>query len=261
MVDTIATPPDPPLRSNPTTFAERREAWLLWEEGGLVPGLNATIEAFNPLISRYEELLGIANLVGYWADQTGPASPPMAVLHDFTVSGQYEVYYLVNPTSDITTDVPGVSTKWVLGKSEAPTRFAPVAELSTGAASYTFTSRVTEFRELEFLVRGASPSETATMNVGLYDGTSWYIIDTAAGPSSAAGDAWTGSVRVRNRGEKVAELICNLALSGSSGQIASPEVKRLFRSPNGVQGVRFSLNTGNFDAGVIIPRGIGAPAS
>lgn len=36
----IATPPDAPLRSAPTTFAAKREAWLLWEEADLFPGLN-----------------------------------------------------------------------------------------------------------------------------------------------------------------------------------------------------------------------------
>ena len=39
----IATPPDAPLRSDPTTFAAKREAWLAWEEDDLFPGLNTAV--------------------------------------------------------------------------------------------------------------------------------------------------------------------------------------------------------------------------
>lgn len=256
MVDQITTPPAAPLRSEPTTFAERREAWLLWEEGGLVPGLNATISAFNPLISRYEELLGVANLVGYWADQTGPASPPMAVLHDYDVPGEYDAYYLVNATTNIAADEPGVSTKWVRVVSESwrqigATQTYPGAPFS----AVTFSTGLSAYRDLMIVVEGLGHNSGSDQTWRLIPAGSngTFTGSSATGDVSSAWNAATtlnGTITILNRDQDLASVVGRLAqqqAAGSASYLTGLLKPDLF-SNGGVHGVRIQPSGGSINA-------------
>ena len=264
MVNVIQDPPDEPLRSDPTTFAVKREAWLTWEKDHLFPGLNAAIAGFNPLLSNYEKIVGAANFKGLWSALSGPLTVPASVAH------VGKIYVLLQDAANVALEVPGVSSKWAQITSEAPEQFSGAANLSgqTVASFGDFSA----YRDVEFIHRGLGHSLTSgdfrhLMIQLSTNGTTWGTAVNVTTTTNRMGGGvarYAGFTRIRHLNEGATEIFTFLAPSGSgtpSASDASNHATRLYTTAP-VKYARFVIEaTGSptFTNGVIIPTGIGAP--
>lgn len=101
----IALPPDAPLRSDPSTYSDKREDWLVWEEEELFPGLSAAITGINIITPSVNSILSMTDF-HEWASLSGAQN---AGISTFYAGG---FWTLTEDSADITLDVPGASSKW-----------------------------------------------------------------------------------------------------------------------------------------------------
>lgn len=260
-VDVIQSPPDEPLRSDPTNFAAKREAWLTWEKDHLFPGLNAAIAGFNPLLSNYEKIVGAANFKGLWSALSGPLTVPASVAH------VGKVYVLLQDAANVAAEVPGVSSKWAEVSSGLPEQFTGAASLASLPTTVSFTDTALQnYRDLLFLFRGVSHNSGSTRAVQIQlssDLTNWMTALTISGALAATSN-WNGRVWIQDRGERNAYLGVvldaeNTGATPTQGG-SDPRVARMIRTNSNIKGVRFLLDGADaFNSGTIIPFGIGAP--
>ncbi len=110
----ITPAPSPaPQRSDRSTFADRADARLTWEDAHLVPELNAAVAQVNDNTAICEAgaqaahvAIASANFKGAWSTLTGALAVPASVFH----GGAFWV--LLSDVADVTAKVPGVAAEW-----------------------------------------------------------------------------------------------------------------------------------------------------
>ncbi len=110
----ITPAPSPaPQRSDRSTFADRADARLTWEDAHLVPELNAAVAQVNDNTVICEAgaqaaqvAIASAHFKGAWSALTGALAVPASVFH----SGAFWV--LLSDVADVTAKVPGVAAEW-----------------------------------------------------------------------------------------------------------------------------------------------------
>lgn len=110
----ITPAPSPaPQRSDRSTFADRADARLTWEDAHLVPEMNAAVAQVNDNTAICEAgaqaaqvAIASANFKGAWSALTGALAVPASVFH----SGAFWV--LLSDVADVTAKVPGVAAEW-----------------------------------------------------------------------------------------------------------------------------------------------------
>ena len=76
-----------------------------------------------------------ANMVGEWSAQSGAKNPPLSV------SYQGSIYALNSPTSDITADKPGVSSKWTKTAPTSDAIMRTVEAMGGGRVTVRYTDK------------------------------------------------------------------------------------------------------------------------
>lgn len=110
----ITPAPSPaPQRSDRSTFADRADARLTWEDAHLVPEMNAAVAQVNDNTAICEAgaqaaqvAIASAHFKGAWSTLTGALAVPASVFH----SGAFWV--LLSDVADVTAKVPGVAAEW-----------------------------------------------------------------------------------------------------------------------------------------------------
>ena len=110
----ITPAPSPaPQRSDRSTFADRADARLTWEDAHLVPEMNAAVAQVNDNTAICEAgaqaaqvAIASSNFKGAWSTLTGALAVPASVFH----SGAFWV--LLSSVANVTTKVPGVAAEW-----------------------------------------------------------------------------------------------------------------------------------------------------
>lgn len=268
MVNVIQDPPDEPLRSEPTTFAVKREAWLTWEKNHLFPGLNAAIAGFNPLISSYEGIRAAIGYAGPWNTLSGPwdisEDGPLSTLR----SGK--LWMLTEDVANLAAEEPGISTKWRRLSAEEPEQFTGAASLA-GQTLVSFGS-FAAYRDVEFQFRQVGHSLTSgdfrhLMIQLSADGTNWGTaanITTTTNRMAGGTNRYSGWTRIKSLNEGRVEITTSFGPVGSGVPALSDgsnHFTRLYTSVP-VKYARFLIETTGsptFVNGTIVPFGIGAP--
>ena len=110
----ITPAPSPaPQRSDRSTFADRADARINWEDAHLVPELNAAVSQVNDNTVICEAgaqaaqvAIASSHFKGAWSTLTGALAVPASVFH----SGAFWV--LLSDVADVTAKVPGVAAEW-----------------------------------------------------------------------------------------------------------------------------------------------------
>lgn len=110
----ITPAPSPaPQRSDRSTFADRADARLTWEDAHLVPEMNAAVTQVNDntLICEAgaqaaQVAIASSHFKGAWSTLTGALAVPASVFHN----GAFWV--LLSDVADVTAKVPGVAAEW-----------------------------------------------------------------------------------------------------------------------------------------------------
>ena len=110
----ITPAPSPaPQRSDRSTFADRADARLTWEDAHLVPELNAAVAQVNDntviceaSAQAAQVAIASSNFKGAWSALTGALAVPASVFHN----GAFWV--LLSDIADVTAKVPGVAAEW-----------------------------------------------------------------------------------------------------------------------------------------------------
>lgn len=110
----ITPAPSPaPQRSDRSTFADRADARLTWEDAHLVPELNAAVTQVNDNTVICEAgaqaaqvAIASAHFKGAWSTLTGALAVPASVFHN----GAFWV--LLSNVANVTAKVPGVAAEW-----------------------------------------------------------------------------------------------------------------------------------------------------
>lgn len=110
----ITPAPSPaPQRSDRSTFADRADARLTWEDAHLVPELNAAVAQVNDNTVICEAgaqaaqvAIASAHFKGAWSTLTGALAVPASVFHN----GAFWV--LLSDVANVTAKVPGVAAEW-----------------------------------------------------------------------------------------------------------------------------------------------------
>ena len=110
----ITPAPSPaPQRSDRSTFADRADARINWEDAHLVPELNAAVAQVNDNTVICEAgaqaaqvAIASAHFKGAWSTLTGALAVPASVFHN----GAFWV--LLSDVADVTAKVPGVAAEW-----------------------------------------------------------------------------------------------------------------------------------------------------
>lgn len=110
----ITPAPSPaPQRSDRSTFADRADARLTWEDAHLVPEMNAAVAQVNDNTAICEAsaqaaqvAIASSNFKGAWSTLTGALAVPASVFHN----GAF--WMLLSDVVDVATKVPGIATEW-----------------------------------------------------------------------------------------------------------------------------------------------------
>ncbi len=129
--------PNVPNSNDPeVTFDAQFEASLTWQRDELTPKANdlasatynnalfAEVSASNALVSETtaseaaDTSLGSANYKGKWSALTGALNKPASVSHNGNT------WLLTENLANVTTEIPGISTKWELLSVSIPVSYA-----------------------------------------------------------------------------------------------------------------------------------------
>lgn len=223
----ITPAPSPaPQRSDRSTFADRADARLTWEDAHLVPELNAAVAQVNDNTVICEAgaqaaqvAIASAHFKGAWSTLTGALAVPASVFHN----GAFWV--LLSNVANVTAKVPGVAAEWEEAQtvSQLPwftasgsiAKGGPVAINSDGtvsapaitaAAAGASTAIATAYHgaicyaaDQDKFVLAASDSTNLKARVGSLSGTTvtWGAISATIGASYfKQGIAYVGNGKV-----------------------------------------------------------------
>lgn len=223
----ITPAPSPaPQRSDRSTFADRADARLTWEDAHLVPELNAAVAQVNDNTVICEAgaqaaqvAIASAHFKGAWSALTGALTVPASVFH----SGAFWV--LLSDVADVTAKVPGVAAEWeeaqtvsqlpwfiasgsiakggaaainTDGTVSAPAITAAAAGASTAIATADYGA-ICYAADQDKFVLAASDGTNVKARVGTLSGTTvtWGAVSAAIGTSyTKQGIAYVGSGKV-----------------------------------------------------------------
>lgn len=224
----ITPAPSPaPQRSDRSTFADRADARLTWEDAHLVPELNAAVAQVNDntLICEAgaqaaQVAIASANFKGAWSTLTGALAVPASVFH----SGG--LWLLLSDVADVTAKVPGVAAEWEEaqtvsqlpwfaasgaitqggpvaingdGTVSAPAITAAAAGGSTAISPTAYYGAICYAADQDKFVLAASDGTNLKARVGTLSGTTvtWGAVSAAIGASyGKQGIAYVGSGKV-----------------------------------------------------------------
>lgn len=212
----ITPAPGPaPQRSDRSTFADRADARLTWEDAHLVPELNAAVAQVNDntLICEAgaqaaQVAIASANFKGAWSTLTGALAVPASVFH----SGAFWV--LLSDVADVTAKVPGVAAEWEEaqtvsqlpwftasgsiaqggpvainsdGTVSAPAITAAAAGASTAISPTAYYGAICYAADQDKFVLAASDGTNVNARVGTLSGTTvtWGAISATIGAAYA----------------------------------------------------------------------------
>lgn len=171
----ITPAPSPaPQRSDRSTFADRADARLTWEDAHLVPELNAAVAQVNDntLICEAgaqaaQVAIASSHFKGAWSTLTGALAVPASVFH----SGAFWV--LLSDVADVTAKVPGVAAEWEEAQtvSQLPW-FTASGSIAKGGAAAINTDGTVSAPAITAAAAGAS-----TAIATAYYGAICYVAD------------------------------------------------------------------------------------
>lgn len=224
----ITPAPSPaPQRSDRSTFADRADARLTWEDAHLVPELNAAVAQVNDntLICEAgaqaaQVAIASSHFKGAWSTLAGALAVPASVFHN----GAFWV--LLSDVADVTAKVPGVAAEWEEaqtvsqlpwftasgsiakggpvainsdGTVSAPAITAAAAGASTAISPTAWYGAICYAADQDKFVLAASDGTNLKARVGTLSGTTvtWGAVSAAIGASYAKqGIAYVGSGKV-----------------------------------------------------------------
>ena len=224
----ITPAPSPaPQRSDRSTFADRADARLTWEDAHLVPELNAAVAQVNDNTVICEAgaqaaqvAIASAHFKGAWSTLTGALAVPASVFHN----GAFWV--LLSDVADVTAKVPGVAAEWEEaqtvsqlpwftasgsiakggpvainsdGTVSAPAITAAAAGASTAISPAAYFSDICYAVDQDKFVLAGSDSTNVNARVGTLSGTTvtWGAVSATIGDSyTKQGIAYVGSGKV-----------------------------------------------------------------
>lgn len=212
----ITPAPSPaPQRSDRSTFADRADARLTWEDAHLVPEMNAAVAQVNDNTAICEAgaqaaqvAIASAHFKGAWSTLTGALAVPASVFH----SGAFWV--LLSDVADVTAKVPGVAAEWeeaqtvsqlpwftasgsiakggaaainTDGTVSAPAITAAAAGASTAISSTAWYGAICYVADQDKFVLAARDSPNVKARVGTLSGTTvaWGAVSETIGASYA----------------------------------------------------------------------------
>lgn len=224
----ITPAPSPaPQRSDRSTFADRADARLTWEDAHLVPELNAAVAQVNDNTVICEAgaqaaqvAIASAHFKGAWSTLAGALAVPASVFH----SGAFWV--LLSDVADVTAKVPGVAAEWEEaqtvsqlpwftasgsiakggaaainsdGTVSAPAITAAAAGGSTAISPTSYYGAICYAADQDKFVLAASDGANVKARVGTLSGTTvtWGALSATIGASYAKqGIAYVGNGKV-----------------------------------------------------------------